>query len=1481
MPKLSKIRLTGCKYEGMKKEHENSIFDLTKGGQPDHTLFTLFNGGGKGVMMQLIFQILLPETKWGKNHGNKVISMFYDQRNNLHPFTFHVVLEWVLDAVPERRLITGIAVKAIIKNTSGEEEEKTGLSYFLYTHEHENKGYFSVENLPLVDQQTGKAVDIEKLEAFIDERKRDFIKYSQASGRKTDSQYYKYLANRGIYRSEWINLKSINKLEGGAGDYFIGASDNKAIFDKKIIPVISENIKNYTHDEGDHLIEMFRSNLSITKDLPVLMKREGGYKDLLVEIRPLIENADSGSRFIDMKERLIDEGNDIYFILSEEQSRVLHEIHKWDQSEKKGKEEGINLEFKKNNLYYNKEKRDLDAVEKEALEAEEQFNEKSHELEDKEKELLLYQINEKVFHKKETEEKIKSKVEEKERLVAALDITDLKQRADELDDEIEMEWDKTKNDCSNHENQYLGFKNYIKQLVEENARKKKVYQSKVEELQNKINKFVLKEEALEKYKEKLGQYYDFMRLAFPDRILDDLNKENTEITSCINRLSDGIKNHQEKLATFNNDLVKLKYSLEMKDGRVKELKSKIDLQQRHELEIARKVSKRLFVSYEGGLLNHDWFAKKQRDLKVLELNKKQSLEETQRTIWEKNIDKSLNKEDYFIPNKDVILIKDEIKKLNIHVETGPEYLSALNQEEKMKVANETPGILYSVIIASQRDWEIIEKNINRNLFMNNMVPIYVRSQMKSNENRLFKMVAGLADGLVEESKYLNWKKSMEQEMENLSSIENNLKKDLEDIGEILQELNIIEKNDTAWTLNQNLKEEEASIADLVNVIGSKEEERTITEGKLKQLNGEYVENESKLEGLKNSIKEIEVYIEKIQEVNQDRLEITSVKRELLDIKQLISDIDMANEEIKEKLDTITGRYNEWNVSIKNLFNRVKSVYPEATYNTLIDQTYSNHRPPSFFLEEDKLLALVTERKIVDEDIAHKDSQIATIDVDLKYLNKDLGRFIDELEKLDSNWANFPYLNLPLIEIEMIIKIIDKKIKQLENEKTTLKSIVDTAKGSIKSSRKTLENKEEQIMKNHNKAPILLEIEIEDIKSEINNVERDIESNKKYLKLCDDELLKHNQMKTKIVINLSRIKTGYPLEPNKGKREQFLAAKVKESPDTVVEEWLRKCDSNKRKMEATILEGERYKSKFIKVITSKLEEDKLKEKIVNTIKEANIDKFKSNLTSFNSMEKHFQEELLRLSKDKKKAEDVMKQWTHRASLHIIRMIEALKSMVASMNYVNEQGYAFPLVKLKGAEGLPKEVSEIEYLLEEYFIESISKVLEKNEEISSIDDRTLRDIMGDKTIFSKGLKGRYPTLMVYKMSEKNEFRYARAREEYYTTWEAINKGEGDLPEGSGGQTLSVNTFVIMMLMSFKKKTVGNENPSTVLILDNPFGKASAKHVLDPIFEIARKLNFQLICFAAPEIIKVEISERFPVFWELKVQDGKIVHGGRVIK
>jgi hypothetical protein len=273
-----------------------------------------------------------------------------------------------------------------------------------------------------------------------------------------------------------------------------------------------------------------------------------------------------------------------------------------------------------------------------------------------------------------------------------------------------------------------------------------------------------------------------------------------------------------------------------------------------------------------------------------------------------------------------------------------------------------------------------------------------------------------------------------------------------------------------------------------------------------------------------------------------------------------------------------------------------------------------------------------------------------------------------------------------------------------------------------------------------------------------------------------------------------------------------------------------------------------------------------------------------------MKEHFQREMETTSLDKAKAEQVRGQWAQRASKHVIRIIELMKQMVRGMVYVNKSGYTFPLVKLKGDELMPSSEEDVVFLLKEHFVHSINEIIDKKIPIEDIDDKTLDRLMGDQALFSKAVRGRYPVLMVYKMTEKNEFKYAKPHDYYYASWEALNRGEEGSAEGSGGQKLAISTFMMMMLVNYKKRTIGSNNPWTVLLMDNPFGQASAKHILDPIFEIASSLNFQLIAFAPPEIVKIEISKRFPIFWELRIESiesnyssvvtSRLIHGGRKI-
>lgn len=1479
MPRLSKIRLTGCRYEGLQKEHENSVFDLTKDDKADHSLFTLANGGGKGVMMQLIFQILLPKTRWGKNNGNKVISMFYDNRNNLHQFTFHVVLEWILDTIPEKKLLTGIAVKSIIKNTTSEEESNTGLSYFVYTHEHENDSPFTVENLPLYDFATKEAVDIGRMDEFLNNNKRDFTKYSKTSIGNSDSAYYSYLASRGIYRSEWLKLKEINKSEGGSGDYFTGAGDNKSIFDKIIIPAISENIKNYSFDEGDNLIEMFKSNLSITKDLPILMKREGDFKELLFELKPLIQNADIGSKYIDIKERLINEGNDIYFILKDEQLFVDEEIVKWEGEFKKTKRDQEDLEYKRDNLYYNQLQRQVEVKRNRSIDLDKSLKEKSIEIENKKEEEISYKVNRVLYQRKKVENEIMSKSMEKEKLVQTLDIEDIKAKAEDLDSQIEIEWDKTKAIWMDIEIQHWAYINYTDGIKLANKHKKNKYNDRIETLQKKDNIFILKEENLALKKRELEEFYDPLSLSFPERIYEDLISLQEIAKGKADKLDYQIKEHTKKLSKLDLDKAKLVYELANKEKIIEELNASVIEEEKFELELSRKIAKQMLENQEGGLLSHNWFNKKLESLESLKEEKTIKLESVQRTLWGKNIDKTLNKESYFIPNKDIVLIKEMIKKISINVQTGLEYLYEIGEEDKKKLLNKNPEFIYSLVIENRKDWEIIKKNIDEDIFINNMVPIFIRSQMNLNNSQLFKTIKNKSYSLTDRDTFLKWKDEMEYTINRFLETEVNIKEDIDNISKIIQEIAIVNLKDTTLILNQKINSRENEKEKLLEKLRLLEEERLNIENKILEIENARNKNKDKLEETADSIKQINEYIEKMKEIEIEKVEISNIKKEIANLKKEVSNLDEDSDNITNYQDLTKDAYWKWKASTRNIIDHVKEVFKDMDYEIEVDKTYSNHKTPNFILEDLRLKALVKERSLIEREISAKNSSIAVLDTEIKNLEKDRNRHLEELERISESWKTYRYLDLPLNTINIEIKRLKREIMNSEEEKIEIRSALDSIKGNIDIMDRQLRDKEASIMKTHSKSARVTEIQ--EIESEINRVKRNIESNNKYASKCQEILDKNNISKIKLEINTSKIKNGYPLEVSKGKTYKILKDKLASNPDSIVEAWISDCSNNKDKINKTIHDGDDLKIKFIKEIGNKLEEVNLKDKTISALKDAKIDNFKNNLSSFTSMENHFQKELLRLSNDKKKAEKAMEQWTDRASMHIIKMIEALEDMIASMNYTNEQGYAFPLVKLKGAERLPKEKSEIKYLLDEYFIQSISEVLEKGTDISSIEDKDLKALMGDKVIFSKALQGRYPILMVYKMSEKNEFRYARARDEYYTTWEAINKGEGDQPEGSGGQTLSVNTFVIMMIMSFKKKHIGNENPSTVLILDNPFGKASAKHVLDPIFEIADRLNFQLICFAAPEIIKVEISERFPVFWELKIEEGKVVHGGRIIK
>ncbi len=298
--------------------------------------------------------------------------------------------------------------------------------------------------------------------------------------------------------------------------------------------------------------------------------------------------------------------------------------------------------------------------------------------------------------------------------------------------------------------------------------------------------------------------------------------------------------------------------------------------------------------------------------------KKKKLEELQKAIWEKSIDQLLNKEDYFIPNKDVVLIKEEIRKLGIYAETGAEYLKGLNEQESSSLLEQYPAFLYSVVIKSQKDWELIDKNIGQDLFLNNMVPVYVRSEMQPGGKESFRSITGRAYELVDSSRYADWKAAMKREIAGLFQTEENIHRDLKAIEDIKEELRFICKSETALELNQRLKEEEKYIEELSDKISLRKEESLNMNKQLNQAEAESKEKDARLTQINASIERMKDFIEKTEAMEQEKISISKVGEERDKLKSDIAGIDEDSGRLQNARETVRDAYLEWKAGIINI-----------------------------------------------------------------------------------------------------------------------------------------------------------------------------------------------------------------------------------------------------------------------------------------------------------------------------------------------------------------------------------------------------------------------------------------------------------------------------------------------------------------------------------------------------------------------------------
>lgn len=247
MPTISKIRLTNVVYEhGQKRYHDELfLFDGINGA------VVLENGGGKTVFIQTVLQAVIPHTQIGdRTVGN---TLYLDEG------PAHIAIEWILNDSPRRYVLTAVTLF----------KKDNQVKSLRYVYEYGENDVHSIENIPFVQKESEGI---------------------RPSGRGEMSDYYSYMTNNfalkaktfpksiisfqeyieeqyNIVHNEWESIVRINGSEGDVEKFFENCKKTNELVDRLLIPSIEQGLAGFKLFEFAEMFENHRDQFKQYKEL--------------------------------------------------------------------------------------------------------------------------------------------------------------------------------------------------------------------------------------------------------------------------------------------------------------------------------------------------------------------------------------------------------------------------------------------------------------------------------------------------------------------------------------------------------------------------------------------------------------------------------------------------------------------------------------------------------------------------------------------------------------------------------------------------------------------------------------------------------------------------------------------------------------------------------------------------------------------------------------------------------------------------------------------------------------------------------------------------------------------------------------------------------------------------------------------------------------------------------------------------------------
>jgi len=269
MPRINRVRLHNIHYGKEDRLLDNLILDL----QGKSGLVILENGGGKTLLLHLIAQCICPNVPLQSRYISKLLEK--------KQFTGHVLVEWLLDGGRPSYILTGFCFAENLGSAN------RNMDYFNYigADVYVSPNPWDLERFPLLDED-GRTLNYRELRerlASSGGRIRTF-----ASDRR--QEYQRKLLEYNINAREWEQVITTNSTEGGVKEYFESCVKTRSLLEKLILPAIDSVLGRGANAEQDSLTLTFRQYSEELMHLPVLQANLQGLGKMALHIPRLKES---------------------------------------------------------------------------------------------------------------------------------------------------------------------------------------------------------------------------------------------------------------------------------------------------------------------------------------------------------------------------------------------------------------------------------------------------------------------------------------------------------------------------------------------------------------------------------------------------------------------------------------------------------------------------------------------------------------------------------------------------------------------------------------------------------------------------------------------------------------------------------------------------------------------------------------------------------------------------------------------------------------------------------------------------------------------------------------------------------------------------------------------------------------------------------------------------------------------------------------